>query len=138
MIVRNITDKNDRIIAHVYDTNEVTQTFFATPDNFPLQFSVGVNPAGKEFPAHVHLPIERSIVGTGEFVFVTAGKMIAVFLDDDGNFLDQAHLTQGMGFLQIQGGHALRTVDATRFIEVKQGPYNGKTADKKMVEVTGD
>lgn len=138
MIVRKITDKNDHVIAHVYDTNEATQTFFATPDDFPLQFGIGVNPGGKVFPPHVHLPVERSIVGTGEFVFVTAGKMIAVFLDDDGHFLDQAELTQGMGFLQIQGGHSLRTVEATRFIEVKQGPYNGQVADKKMVEVIGE
>jgi hypothetical protein len=48
MIVRKIVDGGGNIIAHVYDTNDVTQTFFATPDDFPLQFSIGVNPQGKD------------------------------------------------------------------------------------------
>jgi len=134
MIVRKIVDGDGNIIAHVYDTNDVTQTFFATPDDFPLQFSIGVNPHGREFEPHVHLPVERSIVGTGEFILVTAGRMNVAFLDDDGRVLEHASLTPGMALLQIRGGHSLRTTDCTRFIEVKQGPYNGKAADKKIVQ----
>jgi hypothetical protein len=134
MLIKQVEDSAGNVIAHVYDTKNTDKTIFATPDYFPLQFSVGVNAEGKTFAPHVHLPVERSLVGTGEFILVTAGRMDIEFLDDDARIIDKVSLKPGMAILQVGGGHAIRTIDGTRFIEVKQGPYSGVAADKKIVE----
>ena len=134
MLVKEIFSQDGSVIAHVYDTTVVDKTTFPTPAEFPLQFSVGVNAEGRVFMPHVHLPIERAIVGTSEFIYVFAGRMDVKFLDCDGKILDNISLEPGMGMIQIRGGHALSTIEGTRFFEIKQGPYSGVTADKIPVE----
>src|SRR5690606_8814277 len=86
--------------------------------------------SGKSFAPHVHVPLERALVGTSEFVFVMAGTVHVDFLADDAVILDRAALSAGMAFLQIRGGHAISTDPSTHFFEIKQGPYCGVKADK--------
>src|ERR671937_2533028 len=58
-------------------------TTFLTPDDCNLQVGYVVYPAGGEIARHMHLPLERHVVGTAEVLVVERGRCeVDVYAND--------------------------------------------------------
>ena len=100
-------------------------TEFVTTSDQNLQLGLIKYPAGGVIQAHVHRPLERHIVGTGEVLLVRSGKVEVSLYDDERQVVAQRVLQQGDLLLLVSGGHGFRMLEDTVLLEVKQGPYTG-------------
>ena len=101
------------------------QTTFFTPPEFKQQVGFVVYPEGGEIARHVHLPLERHLVGTSEVLVLRSGRCLIDIYDDDRELVATRELAQGDIMLMVGGGHGFRMLEDTVFLEVKQGPYTG-------------
>ena len=105
-------------------------TNFMTPDNFPFQIGVHIRKAGSEVKAHRHIPF-RDIkeMYPQEFFYVENGK-IEVGLYNKKEFNSKIVLNRG-DMIILNCPHELRFLDTSKIVELKQGPYRGKNAEKE-------
>lgn len=89
--------------------------------------------AGWHSSPHVHLPVERSTIGTQEAWVVIEGRVRVEILDLDGALLDTLFLNPGDCLVLLRGGHSLTVVEHTLMYEFKNGPYLGQEADKRWL-----
>ena len=82
-------------------------------------------PAGRRGGRHVHVPLERSLVGTSEVLIVRSGRCEMDVYDDDRALVTTRELAAGDVVVIFAGGHGFRMLEDTTFLEVKQGPYTG-------------
>ncbi|HEY2324824.1 MAG TPA: hypothetical protein VGJ82_18335 [Thermoanaerobaculia bacterium] len=101
------------------------QTTFLTPPEFKQQVGFVVYPANGEIQRHLHLPLERRLVGTSEVLVVRKGRCIIDLYSDDRTFVVSRELAAGDIALLVAGGHGFRMIEDTVFLEIKQGPYTG-------------
>ena len=102
-----------------------TETTFVTPPEFKQQVGFVVYPAGGEIARHVHLPLERHLVGTSEVILVRSGRCKLDVYDEARQLVATRELATGDLMLMIGGGHGFRMIEDTVLLEVKQGPYTG-------------
>jgi hypothetical protein len=102
-----------------------SETTFLTPPEFKQQVGFVVYPAGAEIARHVHLPLERRLVGTSEVIVVRSGRCALDVYDDDHTLVATRDLRAGDVMLMVGGGHGFRMMEDTVLLEVKQGPYTG-------------
>ena len=100
-------------------------TEFVTTSDLNLQVGLIKYPAGGVIRPHVHRPLERHIVGTGEVLLVRSGKAEVSLYDDERQLVAQRLLQQGDLLLLVSAGHGFRMLEDTVLLEVKQGPYTG-------------
>ena len=98
-------------------------TTFVTPSHHKQQVGFIAYPAGGEVQRHQHLPLERHLVGTSEVLFVRKGRCVLDVYDDAKELVASREVGAGDLMLMVGGGHGLRMVEDTLFLEVKQGPY---------------
>jgi quercetin dioxygenase-like cupin family protein len=98
--------------------------FLTSPDD-NLQLGYVVYPAGGEIQRHIHLPLERELVGTAEVVIVKEGRCEVDFYTESKELLTTREMTEGDVMLLLRGGHGFRMSEDTVLFEVKQGPYTG-------------
>jgi len=101
------------------------RTQFPTPADLNLQVGFVVYQAGGSIAPHLHLPLERRIVGTSEVLVVRAGRCLLDVYDDDKVLVTTRELRVGDVMLMVGGGHGFRMLEDTVFLEIKQGPYTG-------------
>lgn len=101
------------------------KTWFVTPSEFKQQVGFVVYPEGGEIKRHVHLPLERHLVGTAEVLVLRKGRCLMDIYNDDRELVATRELNQGDVMLMVGGGHGFRMLEDTVFLEVKQGPYTG-------------
>ena len=101
------------------------RTTFLTPPEFNLQVGFVVYPADGEIARHVHLPLERRLVGTSEVLVVKKGRCQIDIYNDDRDLVTTRELRAGDILLMVAGGHGFRMLEDTVFLEIKQGPYTG-------------
>jgi hypothetical protein len=101
------------------------KTTFVTPDNYYQQAGMVVYPKGGVIKRHLHLPIQRHLVGTSEALMVKKGRVEADLHAMDKSFLGTWILEQGDLILLAGGGHGFRCLEDTVLMEIKQGPYTG-------------
>jgi hypothetical protein len=101
------------------------RTTYWTPDDATLQVGHVVYPADSDIPRHAHLPVERSIVGTGEVLLVQRGRCDVDIYDDDRQLVTKRELHVGDILIAVSGGHGFHVLEDTVLLEVKQGPYAG-------------
>lgn len=102
-----------------------TQTTFLTPPEFKQQVGFIVYPAGSEIARHVHLPLERHLIGTSEVLIVKKGRCEIDIYTDEQILIATRELNTGDIMLMVGGGHGFRMLEDTILLEVKQGPYTG-------------
>jgi hypothetical protein len=107
------------------------RTTFLTPPECTLQVGYVVYGAGEEIPRHMHLPLQRHIVGTAEVLVVQRGACEVDVYAEDRRLVDTRELRQGDILIALAGGHAFRVLEDTVLLEVKQGPFVGDTASKE-------
>ncbi len=102
-----------------------SETTFVSPPETPMQLGFVVYGAGKTIAPHSHLPVERRILGTSEFLWVRQGSCRIDIYDDQRVFVAARDLRVGDAILLLAGGHAFHMLEDTVLAEVKQGPYFG-------------
>jgi quercetin dioxygenase-like cupin family protein len=107
------------------------RTTYLTPSDCSLQLGYVVYGAGQEIPRHVHLPIERHLVGTAEVLIVERGRCEVDVYTDDRRLAATRELRAGDILIATAGGHGFRLLEDTVLLEIKQGPYPGDGADKE-------
>lgn len=113
-------------VATIIRTNFLpTKTTFVTPDDYYQQAGFVVYPRGGAVQRHVHLPLQRHLVGTPETLLVRQGKVEADLYAIDKSFLGTWILNEGDLLLLVGGGHGFRFLEDTVLLEIKQGPYTG-------------
>ncbi len=69
-----------------------------------------------------------------EVVHVERGRAVVSLYDLDGRKIKSIDMSFGDTILFVEGGHGFDILEDTKITEVKQGPYLGKTIDKKTIE----
>jgi hypothetical protein len=107
------------------------RTTFLTPDECTLQVGYIVYPAGSEIARHIHLPVERHLVGGTEVLVVERGRCELDIFDAERRLVATRELNVGDIVIAVAGGHGFRLLEDTILLEVKQGPYPGQVAEKE-------
>jgi mannose-6-phosphate isomerase-like protein (cupin superfamily) len=119
-------ERNGKPLAYIIRASLMPErTTFLTPDDFKQQVGFVVYPKGGEIQRHVHLPLERHLVGTSEVLVVRKGRAEIDVYADDRTLVATRTLERGDIMLMVGGGHGFRMLEDTVFLEVKQGPYTG-------------
>lgn len=106
---------------------------FVSKDEYPLQLGVSVYKKGNKIKPHFHLEKEIVTNKIQEVVHIDCGLTIVNLYDSYGNNFKSLKLSTGDTIFFVEGGHGFEMLEETKIIEVKQGPYDGKTLDKKMI-----
>jgi hypothetical protein len=101
------------------------ETTFLTPDDCNLQVGHVVYSAGGEIARHVHLPIERHLVGSTEVLVMQQGRCEVDVYTGDRRLVAARELRVGDILIAVAGGHGFRVLEDTILLEIKQGPYPG-------------
>lgn len=100
-------------------------TTFLTPHDVNLQVGFVVYPAGGAVQRHMHLPVERHVVGTTEVLLVRRGRCELDVFNEARELVATRSLEEGDIVIAVGGGHGFRMQEDTVLMEVKQGPYPG-------------
>jgi hypothetical protein len=100
-------------------------TTFLTPDDCNLQVGRVVYPAGGQITRHMHLPVERHLVGTTEVLVVERGRCEVDVFGPERQLVTTRELRTGDILIAVRGGHGFRVMEDTVLLEIKQGPYPG-------------
>lgn len=103
---------------------------FLTPENFSLQMAVSLYNRGDNLKAHTHTQRKRIINDAQEMVHIQTGKVELYLFDSNGKKIRTLVLEKGDTVFFAAGGHGWKTLEDTKIIEVKQGPYFGLKQDK--------
>ncbi len=124
------TDQVEQILWHakplayiIRAAMQPNKTTFLTPPEFKQQVGFVVYPTGGEVARHVHLDLQRHLVGTSEVLILRQGRCLVDIYTDDRQLVATRELQTGDILLMVGGGHGFRMLEDTVFIEVKQGPY---------------
>lgn len=104
---------------------EPVETVFVTQPDFKQQVGFIKYEAGGQVPRHVHVPLERHLVGTSEVVLVRRGSCRVDVYTEDRELVATRDVGPGDLVLMIAGGHGFTMYEDTVLLEVKQGPYVG-------------
>lgn len=117
----------DRVLAYVIGQSATSnQTTFLTADDAAFQVGFVVKDVGVDVPRHEHRPIQRSLSSTSEALLVREGRCEVDVYSEDRQLVATRTLSTGDVIVFLGGGHALRMIERTVFLEVKQGPYPGQ------------
>jgi quercetin dioxygenase-like cupin family protein len=128
MIIKDNEGNLLAIILRTQDTND--SKFFATENDSELQLASFKLQKGEEILRHYHPKQERKINLTSEVLVVTDGKIKVEIYDNNLELNTTEIINKGEVVALYNGGHRIIMVEDSKFIEVKQGPYDPNT-DKK-------
>jgi hypothetical protein len=105
--------------------------FLTGPQN-PLQLGMNFYKQGETIKAHYHLPRHIESDQVQEFLLIAAGRARLTLFEtnDQQQPFETLQLETGDMVLLLAGGHGLEIQENTKIVEIKQGPYDGKTKDK--------
>ncbi len=114
------------VLAYIARRAELPErTTFLTPDDGNLQVGHVVYPAGGEIARHMHLPVERHLVGTTEVLLLERGRCEVDVFGPDRQLVATRELSAGDMLIAVGGGHGFRALEDMVLLEIKQGPYPG-------------
>jgi quercetin dioxygenase-like cupin family protein len=131
-MIEPIATEAGQVLAYVVRGSPMPErTTFLTPPETNLQVGYVVYAAGQEIARHMHLPVERHLIGTAEVLVVQRGRCEVDVYAEDRRLVDTRELHQGDVLIALAGGHAFRLLEDTVLLEVKQGPFMGDAASKE-------
>ena len=108
-----------------------SRTTFLTPEECNMQVGHVVYPSGGEIPRHAHLPVQRHLVGSAEVLVIQQGRCEVDVYSEDRRLVATRELGLGDILISVGGGHGFRVLEDLVLLEIKQGPYPGKVAEKE-------
>tara|TARA_B100001250_G_scaffold412175_1_gene442700 strand:+ start:1351 stop:1743 length:393 start_codon:yes stop_codon:yes gene_type:complete len=127
-----ITDKNNNLLAEIIRSEEIVdEKNFYTDEKEEFQFASFNLKKDTVIKRHIHNKQERIITSTSEVIVVLDGSIEVEVYDLEKNLEHKSFLKRGDSIALFSGGHGLKANKDSKFIEVKQGPYDPKT-DKKL------
>ncbi len=105
---------------------------FLTAEASPLQLGMNFYKAGETIKAHYHLQrqIETNAV-VQEFLVIGAGRaFLRLYTAEGQREFTGRQLEAGDMVLLLAGGHGFDVQEDTKIVELKLGPYDGKSKDK--------
>jgi hypothetical protein len=125
-VIESVCSPQGNVLAYVVHADgPPRQTEFLTPPDCNLQVGHVVYAAGEQIPRHVHLPIERHIVGSVEVLIVQRGRCAVDVYTDARELVTTREMHAGDMLIAVGGGHGFRVLDDLVLLEIKQGPYPG-------------
>tara|TARA_B100000029_G_C16800420_1_gene676466 strand:- start:55 stop:447 length:393 start_codon:yes stop_codon:yes gene_type:complete len=126
-----IKDNDGNLLAIILKPKESNDSkFFATENKTELQLASFKLQKGEEILRHYHPKQERKISLTSEVLLVTSGQIEVEIYDNNLEINTTEIISEGEVIALYGGGHRILMVEDSKFIEVKQGPYDPDT-DKK-------
>jgi hypothetical protein len=123
-LVKEIIEWNGRPLVYLIRPDPLPErTTFVTPPEFKQQVGFVVYPRGGEVAKHLHLALERKLVGTSEVLVLLKGCCLIDVYNDAKELVATRELQAGDVMLMVGGGHGFRMQEDTVFMEIKQGPY---------------
>ena len=120
-----IYDKNGVILAFIVNANKNEQAKnFYTENNLDMQVASFNLKKGENIDRHYHYKQNRNIQTTSEVIYVQEGNLEIEIYDNEKNFVDKLSVSEGMIIIIFDGGHAINIIEDSKFIEIKQGPYD--------------
>jgi len=103
--------------------------FFGSAD-FSQQMGFLPHKRGNIIKAHFHKKIHRNIVFTQEVLFLRKGTIKVNFYTQEKEYICSRTINAGDVLFLCSGGHGFEILEDSEIIEVKQGPYSGRSGDK--------
>jgi mannose-6-phosphate isomerase-like protein (cupin superfamily) len=125
------SDKGQALCYVIRGNTSPEKTTFITPPDAKQQVGFIVYPKGGEIARHIHMPLERRIIGMAEVLVVRSGHCQIEIYDEQEKLVTVRDLYQNDVVLMVGGGHGFHIMEDTVLLEIKQGPYLG-TQDKKL------
>lgn len=128
-----IYDSHDQTVAIINYFKDITQEKkFLSDNKLEMQFATFSMEKNSLINRHKHNRQERKIFNTSEGIVVLEGKIEILLYDSNTeDLINQIILSNGDSILMYQGGHEIKILEDTKFIEFKQGPYI-ENLDKKL------
>jgi mannose-6-phosphate isomerase-like protein (cupin superfamily) len=132
MYIETIEYNNERLAYIIRKSIKVDgKKFFGSPDDF-LQIGYMNLKKGEILKPHIHKPQKKLITKNQEVLYIVSGKMKVSFYDKIPKKINEALLSDGDLIVLLSGGHGFEFLEDTELIEIKQGPYTGKSNDKTI------
>ncbi len=115
-----------------YNQPIVPGVHFYTDNNSTLQVGKQLRLKGEQIKPHRHMPVKTQKEETlKEVLYVEKGKVRINFYDERWKEIDSKILNQGDMILLIKGGHGFEMLEETVMVEIKEGPYNQASTQRK-------
>ena len=127
----NIVDNSGNLLATVIKFDNISNgKNFITDNNSEFQLAAFALDETTIIERHYHPSQKRKIKKTTEVLVVLEGELSIQIYDKDLNFIKDILIKEKDTIALIDGGHGITCNKDTKFIEVKQGPYD-EQIDKK-------
>lgn len=132
MKVENITSNGITVAKIFYSQPIAPGVHFYAENESSLQVGKQLRLKGEQIKPHRHLPVRIQREGTlQEVLYIEKGKVKINFYNDRWEETDSRILNQGDMILLIRGGHGFEMLEETVMVEIKEGPYNPASTQKR-------
>ena len=123
-----IKDKEDNILAlFIYGEDISKGKNFITENESQFQLASFLLNKDEVIERHFHPNQDRNIKNTSEVLVLLDGSIEVTIYDGNLELVTTQIINSGDTVALISGGHGLKLLKESKFIEVKQGPYDEKT-----------
>jgi len=128
-----ILDQEENLLAYIIRFEDIKEgKNFITSNDAEFQLASFDLSDDTVIEKHYHPKQERKIKYTNEVLIVLDGELEVDIYDNEKNHIQTVNLKSLDTIALIDGGHGISFNSQTKFIEVKQGPYNEKTDKKRF------
>ena len=122
---------NNEVYAEIIRSDiRVDKTTFFSNTSSSFQFGIVSHEKGYEEKPHYHKTFDRKIMDCQQMLFVQYGKVEVIFYDKSKKEISSTKLKQGDSINIIKGIHAIKMIEKSQCITVKQGPFISPEEDK--------
>lgn len=128
-----VLDQEENLLAYIIRFEDIKEgKNFITSNDAEFQLASFNLSDDTVIERHYHPKQERKIKYTNEVLIVLDGELEVDIYDNEKNHIQTVNLKSLDTIALIDGGHGISFNSQTKFIEVKQGPYNEKTDKKRF------
>ena len=128
-----IKDKNGNTLCLIIKKHKMSEgKLFYTDDTEEFQFASFRLKKDEVIDRHYHFQNTREVKFTSEAIIVYDGRIQLDVYDLAKEFIQSEILVEGDVAILSSGGHALKLLEKSHFIKVKQGPYNENTDKERF------
>lgn len=132
MKVEHIQHKGETIAIIFYYQPIAPGVHFYVENDRSLQVGKQLRSKGEQIKPHWHLPVKIQKEETlQEVLYIEKGRVRINFYNDRWEKIDSKVLSQGDMILLIKGGHGFEMLEETLMVEIKEGPYNPASTQKR-------